>query len=41
MTRSSRVQFPGAILSDGKLYMVVDQRAGATGSGSCPDLPMP
>ncbi|MCU0479007.1 MAG: hypothetical protein MUE92_09755 [Chloroflexi bacterium] len=32
---------PGAILSDGKLYMVVDQRAGATGGGACPDLPMP
>lgn len=32
---------PGAILSDGKLYMIVDQRAGATGGGACPDLPMP
>jgi hypothetical protein len=32
---------PGAILSDGKLYMVVDQRTGATGGGTCPDLPMP
>lgn len=32
---------PGAILSDGKLYMVVDQRVGATGGGACPDLPMP
>ncbi len=32
---------PGSILSDGKLYMVVDQRTGATGSGACPDLPMP
>ncbi len=32
---------PGSILSDGKLYMVIDQRAGATGSGACPDLPMP
>ncbi|HYN48722.1 MAG TPA: hypothetical protein VER83_07625 [Candidatus Nanopelagicales bacterium] len=32
---------PGAILSDGKLYMVVDQRTGATGGGACPDLPMP
>jgi hypothetical protein len=32
---------PGAILSDGRLYMIVDQRAGATGSGACPDLPMP
>jgi hypothetical protein len=32
---------PGAVLSDGKLYMVVDQRVGATGGGACPDLPMP
>jgi hypothetical protein len=32
---------PGSILSDGKLYMVVDQRTGATGGGACPDLPMP
>jgi len=32
---------PGAILSDGRLYMVVDQREGATGGGACPDLPMP
>ncbi len=32
---------PGAILSDGKLYMIVDQRTGATGGGACPDLPMP
>lgn len=32
---------PGAILSDGKLYMIVDQREGATGSGACPDLRMP
>ena len=32
---------PGSILSDGKLHMVVDQRAGATGSGACLDLPMP
>ena len=32
---------PGAILSDGKLYMIVDQRAGATGGGACPDLRMP
>ena len=27
---------PGAILSDGKLYMIVDQRTGATGGGACP-----
>ena len=32
---------PGAILSDGKLYMIVDQRTGATGGGACPDLRMP
>lgn len=32
---------PGAILSDGRLYMVVDQREGATGVGACADLPMP
>lgn len=32
---------PGAILSDGRLYMIVDQRTGATGGGACPDLPMP
>ena len=32
---------PAAILSDGKLHMIVDQRAGATGGGACPDLPMP
>ena len=32
---------PGAILSDGSLYMIVDQRAGATGGGACPDLRMP
>lgn len=32
---------PGAILSDGKLYMIVDERAGATGGGACRDLPMP
>jgi hypothetical protein len=32
---------PGAILSDGRLYMIVDQRDGAVGGGACPDLPMP
>jgi len=32
---------PGAILSDGKLYMIVDQRTGGTGSGACVDMPMP
>ncbi len=32
---------PGAILSDGRLIMLVDQRLDATGVGACPDLPMP
>jgi hypothetical protein len=32
---------PGAILSDGKLHMIVDQRRGAVGGGACPDLRMP
>ncbi len=32
---------PGSILDDGRLHMVVDQRRGATGSGACPDRPMP
>jgi len=32
---------PGAILSDGRLYMIIDQREGATGGGACPDLQMP
>lgn len=32
---------PGAILSDGRLIMIVDQRDDATGVGACPDLPMP
>lgn len=32
---------PGAILGDGVLYMVVDQRDGATGVGACFDEPMP
>ncbi len=31
---------PGSII-DGKLYMVVDQRTGATGSGACFGMPMP
>jgi hypothetical protein len=31
---------PGSIV-DGQLIMVVDQRPGATGTGACPDLPMP
>jgi hypothetical protein len=32
---------PAAVLSDGKLHMVVDQRKGATPSGACPGMPMP
>ena len=32
---------PGSVLDDGSVIMVVDQRTDATGSGSCPDLPMP
>jgi hypothetical protein len=32
---------PGSALEDGSVIMVVDQRVGATGSGACPDLPMP
>jgi hypothetical protein len=31
---------PGSIV-DGTLYIVVDQRVGAIGSGACPSLPMP
>jgi hypothetical protein len=31
---------PGAII-DGTLYMVVDQRTGASGTGACYGLPMP
>jgi hypothetical protein len=31
---------PGSVV-DGRLIMVVDQRAGATGSGACPGEPMP
>jgi hypothetical protein len=31
---------PGSIV-DGQLLMIVDQRPGATGTGACPDLPMP
>jgi hypothetical protein len=31
---------PGAIV-DGQLHMIVDQRAGATGTGACVDMPMP
>jgi hypothetical protein len=32
---------PGAILDDGKLHMVVDQRTGAVGAGICNGMPMP
>ena len=32
---------PGAILGDGNLYIVIDQRSGATGVGACADEPMP
>jgi hypothetical protein len=32
---------PGAILSDGRLHMIVDQRVGATGVGACYGQPMP
>ena len=32
---------PGSVLEDGSVIMVVDQRVGATGTGACPDLPMP
>lgn len=32
---------PGAILGDGRLIMVVDQRTGATGVGACFGQPMP
>ena len=32
---------PGAILDDGKLHMVVDQRPGAQPAGVCSGMPMP
>lgn len=32
---------PGAILDDGLLHMIVDQRVGATGGGACFGQPMP
>jgi len=32
---------PTAVLDDGRLHIVVDQRAGARGSGSCVGMPMP
>ncbi len=32
---------PGAVLDDGKLHIVVDQRKGASGMGACFGMPMP
>jgi len=32
---------PGAILGDGRLHMVIDQRRGATAVGACFGMPMP
>ncbi len=32
---------PAAVLDDGKLHVVVDQRVGATGTGACFGMPMP
>jgi hypothetical protein len=32
---------PGAVVGDGRLHMVVDQRVGATGVGACYGMPMP
>jgi hypothetical protein len=32
---------PGAILDDGNLHMIVDQRAGTSGTGACFGMPMP
>jgi hypothetical protein len=32
---------PGAIFSDGRLHMIIDQRVGATGVGACYGQPMP
>ncbi len=32
---------PGAILSDGRLHMIIDQRVGASGFDACADEPMP
>ena len=32
---------PGAILDDGKLHMIIDQRAGTEPSGTCHGMPMP
>lgn len=32
---------PGSIFSDGRLHMIIDQRAGASGVGDCFGQPMP
>jgi hypothetical protein len=32
---------PGAVLEDGKLHVIVDQRVGATGTGKCAQMSMP
>ncbi|MFI5259614.1 MAG: hypothetical protein ACHQ01_08415, partial [Candidatus Limnocylindrales bacterium] len=32
---------PGAVLDDGKLHMIVDERVGATGTGKCAQMSMP
>jgi hypothetical protein len=32
---------PGSVLGDGKLYMIVDQHADATGVGACHGMRMP
>lgn len=32
---------PGSILGDGRVHMVIDQRAGASGVGACYGRPMP
>ena len=32
---------PGAVLNDGKLHMIVDERVGATGVGKCAQMSMP
>jgi len=32
---------PTSVLDDGRLYVVIDQRTGATGMGACAGMPMP
>jgi hypothetical protein len=32
---------PGAVLEDGKLHVIVDERVGATGTGKCSQMTMP